>query len=99
MLRKMLPASVLLAALVGWTQAAHAKGGLIMDLVELGGNVLNGTIPPLYTAAFGVLVLLILILGIAEARKNARATAQNPGQSSDESRASNAGSVDLGKRG
>ena len=101
MLKRMLPASVLLASSLGWAQTAHAKGGLVMDLIGLGQNVLNGTIPPIYSAAFGLLVLLIVILGIKEARKNARAAEQNPDGvpgSASNSITSGTAPVDLGKK-
>lgn len=64
--------------------AAHAgPAGLIMDLIQLGQNVVDGTIPLPYVLGFGALIVAIVVLGASEARKNARKAAeeamQNPG--------------------
>ncbi len=62
---------------------AHARGaGLIGDLWTLGQNVFNGTIPLPYVLAFGGLIVAIVVLGVLEARKNARRAAQDGSESS-----------------
>ncbi len=60
---------------------AQAKGlGIIGDLWSLGQNVFNGTIPLPYVIGFSALIVTIVILGVFEARKNARKAEQEEQQ-------------------
>lgn len=57
---------------------AEARGGIgvIGDVIELVQNVANGTIPLPFVIGFLVLVGAIVVLGVFEARKNAKKAAE-----------------------
>ena len=71
MLNNLFPIGLSAAFLLFLTPPAHAKGGFILDLINLGQNAIDGTIPRVYVIGFGVLILAIAILAVREARKNA----------------------------
>lgn len=82
---KFFPVGIALGALSLWITPAHAgKGGLILDLIQVGSNAIDGTIPRPFVIGFGVLILAIVILAVMEGRKNARKAAEeaaNPPES------------------
>lgn len=77
------PLGICGGALALLVQPAHAKGGgIIGDVIGLIQNAVDGTIPLPYVIGFGVLILAIVILGVMEARKNARAAPPEDSHSS-----------------
>ncbi len=83
-MKKILLFGASMVALALWSQPAHAgPAGLILDLLQLGMNAADGTIPRPFVTGFGVLILAIVVLGVLNARKNAAQDSppENPAQS------------------
>ncbi|RYG58624.1 hypothetical protein EON80_26780 [bacterium] len=65
----------LIVGLLSLATPAHAsRGGLILDLIQLGINVFDGTIPLPFVIGFLVLILAIVVLAVINARKAAQET-------------------------